>query len=370
MKTKITLKSLYLLLFTLLLSTSIYAQCDIDNIEGDGPYRVATLKESDGIRNGPDYTDATVYYPTDASGTYGSIVLVPGFTNQSSAIASWGPFYASHGIIAFIVNVNSPYNQPDARSNAMLDAIKTLKQENTRSGSPLRGKIDTSRFAVSGYSMGGGGAQIAATKDTSIKAVIGLNPWLPSSGVLSGNTSATLILSGESDTTASPVEHANPQYNSTPNSTNKALFEINNGSHNSAQLPERSNGNVGKMALAWLKVYLEDNSCYCDILKDEVLINSSLSSDLKTNFTCETLSNDEFKLDTVSIFPNPASSFVSVKNGKFTKPMDYRVVTIQGQLLTEGKITSSEQKIDLSNLASGMYILNIEDTAFKIVKTN
>ena len=42
-------------------------ECE-DNTEGEvdlGPYTVGILYESDGLRNGPEYSGATLYYPID-----------------------------------------------------------------------------------------------------------------------------------------------------------------------------------------------------------------------------------------------------------------------------------------------------------------
>jgi len=384
MKTQITkssnknyvLKPLYFLVFALLLNNTIYAQCEdvsVDDLTSVGPYNVGTLTESDGLRNGPDYTQATLYYPTDAPGPYPSVILVPGFTNSASAIASWGPFYASHGVMAFIVNTNSNFAQPAARATAMLDAMETIKQENTRSNSPLEGKVDTERFGVSGYSMGGGGSLIASTRDTSIKVVIGLAPWLPNvnGNTLSNNGSATLLISGENDSTASPNSHANRHYTNLPDATEKALFELNNGSHSTPQLPQNRSGLVGRVALAWVKANLQDDPCFCNILKEDLLVSSSASSDIRIDFTCETLGTDSFEdKSAVTIFPNPTSTSITVKNINFSGNTSYNITNVSGQLLMSGDITSNRHKIDISNLASSVYFLNIGDNTFKVVKTN
>ena len=282
----------------------------------------------------------------------------------------WGSFYASHGIVAFIVNVNSVTDFPDDRAAALLDAMETIKRENTRASSPLRGKIDTESFAVTGHSMGGGGSLLAASSDTSIKAVIPLNPWLPNyiSGPIQGNRSATLIISGEGDTTAGVNDHAIPQYNLIPNSTEKAMFEINNGNHQSAFSPTSSNGRVGAISVAWLKVHLEENGCYCDVLN--AALDSSIASDVRVSFSCESLSTDDFDRSAVSIYPNPSNSSITIKNVNFTNNVAYNITNLSGQLVLSGDITSNKEQIDISNLASSVYFLNIGTATFKVVKTN
>ncbi len=376
MKTKITFikRALTLLTITLLLNNTIHAQCDdisVSNLTRNGAYNVARLTESDGLRNGPDYTDATLFYPTNATGTYSTIVIVPGFNTQSAWMQRWGTFYASHGIVTFIINTNSTSDSPSKRADALLDAIETVKRENTRSNSPLEGKIDTESFAVSGHSLGGGGSLLAATRDTSIKAIIPLNPFLRNtSNILRGNESATLILSGESDTTAGVNQHAIPHYNNTPNSTEKAMFEVDNGNHQSAFSPTASGGMMGALAVAWLKVYLEEDGCYCNVLTND-LLTSSIASNVETSFSCSSLSANDFEdRSAVTIYPNPTNSSITIKNVNFTNNVDYNITNLSGQLILSGDITSNKQKIDISSLGSSVYFLNIGDATFKVVKTN
>ena len=69
-----------------------------DNIEY-GPYQFTSINESNGLRNGPDYADGVLYYPTDAEPPYKSVVLTPGHGGGSSSMAMWGEFYASHGLL-------------------------------------------------------------------------------------------------------------------------------------------------------------------------------------------------------------------------------------------------------------------------------
>ena len=96
--------------------------------------------------------------------------------NFESTLQNWGPFLAAHGIVTMTIGTNYLTDSPTQRKAALLDAIVTLKEEQTRVGSPLFNALDIDRFAVGGFSMGGGGAQLAAASDPSIKAVIALYP--------------------------------------------------------------------------------------------------------------------------------------------------------------------------------------------------
>ena len=64
-----------------------------------GPFEVGVIMEKEGLRNGPQYRGATVYYPKDSTRKLASLVLVPGFMAWESTLRTWGPYLASHGIV-------------------------------------------------------------------------------------------------------------------------------------------------------------------------------------------------------------------------------------------------------------------------------
>jgi dienelactone hydrolase len=285
-----SMKNFILSLLLISMSFQINAQCDeisSTTITNPGTYNVSTLSESDGVRNGPDYSGSTIYYPTGNTSILASIVLVPGFISLESSIMEWGPFLASHGIVTMTIGTNSLFDQPAARSAALLDAIVSLKQENTRVNSPLNGELNTSNIAVGGWSMGGGGAQLAATSDGSIKAVMALCPWL-NTGELSNeylnHEVPTLIFSGEFDGVAPPASHADLHYEYMPENTPKLLYEIASAVHSVANSPSGGNGEVGLVGLSWLKKFLLNEECYCPIL----LEIPETSSEYTSNIDCET----------------------------------------------------------------------------------
>lgn len=268
-------------------SSNILAQncgnTSLNDINNPGPYTYSTMNQNDGIRNGPDYGNATIYYPNTTTTPFACVAIVPGFFSAQSSVAAWGPFLASHGIVSIIIDTNSPFDLPDDRADGLIDALETMRQENTRTASPLFGLIDTNRFAVMGWSMGGGGAQLAAVIDPSIKAVVALCPWLssPNSSDLN-HPVPVLILSGENDPTAPPNTHADVHYNLTPNTTDKKLFEVANGNHSIANDPANAMEEIGKYGLAWLRNYLLDDSCHCPL----VLLPSTVTSTSLTNVVC------------------------------------------------------------------------------------
>lgn len=364
------MKKFYLfLIFTFIFSfpgTFVQAQCSgatLESLTNPGPYEVATLTEADGIRNGPKYAGATIYYPTNASPPYASIAIVPGFTAAPTSVQDWGPFYASHGIVTIIIGTNSPYDLPEARALGLIDALETIRQENVRAISPLAGNLNLSKLAVSGWSMGGGGAQRAAVLDSSISAVVALCPYLLSPQL--NHDVPVLIFSGQNDPTAIPALHANLHYNATPASTNKLLFEVAGGNHSVANSPTGAGGAVGKLALAWLKIYLEEDNCYCPVLTTTLTANASLASKINQSYECgSTLQVAEPKLK-VTLYPNPTSDFVTVNVRNLTS---YQLVSSTGQKVAQGILTSSKNQIDLTKLPASIYYLQVNGQVLKIIK--
>ena len=142
---------------------------ECQNIDGGsdtewGPYQYLTLTESDGLRNGPDYDYAVLYYPipdstVDIDLPYKSIIMSPGWGDDGSGMTDWGVFFASYGFVSMIIGPNDPINDNhQVRGQGLIDAIETIRQENERVSSPLFGLVDLESFAVGGYSMGGGAA--------------------------------------------------------------------------------------------------------------------------------------------------------------------------------------------------------------------
>ena len=219
-----------------------------------------TMSYTSGMRNGPQYAGATIYYPTSAEAKppFGAVTIVPGFTAYQSSIRDWGPFLASHGIVAMTIDTNSTSDPPATRANALLDALETIKAENEREGSPLKGKIDVNRFGVAGWSMGGGGTLIAASKTPTLKAGVSFAAWGPTGGAM--NKVPVLMFEATADVLAASMSDG--FYASTPESTSKMLFEVQGSSHNVANSPRNHEGIIGRYGLSWFKVFLEGDERY------------------------------------------------------------------------------------------------------------
>jgi dienelactone hydrolase len=236
-----------------------------------GPYVVKSYTEAEGLRNGPDYADATLWYPTDAEAPFAFAAVVPGFVSVQGQIATWGSFLASHGIVTITIGTNGLGDTPDLRAKALLDALKTVAEENGRSGSPLEGKLDVNRQAVMGWSMGGGGALLAAERTPSLKAAISLAGWNPGYDYSKVKV-PSLLFAAQSDGLA--AGHSQGFYDTIPATTPKLLWESSNftpffGGHDTFNAPATLEGAVGRYGLSWLKLFLEGDTRYQQFLEQE-----------------------------------------------------------------------------------------------------
>jgi dienelactone hydrolase len=247
-----------------------------ESVTRAGPFRVETY--TTGLRNGSGYGTQTMHRPADGEPPFAAVAIVPGFVSPESAIRAWGPFLASHGIVTLTIGTNNPGDSPDIRANALLDALETIKAENTRSGSPLEGDIAIDSLGVMGWSMGGGGTLIAAQRTPALKAAVSMAAWSP--GVrFSTNTVPTLMLAGSADGLAGGQSQG--FFTSMPEDTPKMLVEIRGGPHDIANDPKNSGGTIGRFGLSWLEVFLVGDERYRQFLGEA----PAQASDFRENLT-------------------------------------------------------------------------------------
>ena len=199
-----------------------------------------------------------VYYPTSTSeGTFGAIAISPGYTAYWSSLEWLGPRLASQGFVVIGIETNSTFDQPASRGDQLLAALDYLTQR-----SSVRTRIDASRLAVAGHSMGGGGSLEAAKDRTSLQAAIPLAPWNTDKTWPEVRT-PTMIIGGENDSVAPVSSHAIPFYTSLSSTPDKAYLELNNASH---YFPQTANTTMAKYMIGWMKRFIDDDTRYDQFL--------------------------------------------------------------------------------------------------------
>ncbi|MBZ6105559.1 alpha/beta hydrolase family protein [Streptomyces olivaceus] len=217
-----------------------------------GSYSVADTRVSSLAVTG--FGGGTIYYPTStADGTFGAVVISPGYTAYQSSIAWLGPRLASQGFVVFTIDTNTTLDQPDSRGRQLLAALDYLTGR-----SSVRERIDSSRLGVMGHSMGGGGTLEAAKSRPSLQAAIPLTPWNLDKTWPEVST-PTLVVGADGDTIAPVASHAEPFYSSLPSATDRAYLELNNATHFS---PNTSNTTIAKYSISWLKRFIDNDTRY------------------------------------------------------------------------------------------------------------
>ncbi|MER7231019.1 alpha/beta hydrolase [Streptomyces olivaceus] len=217
-----------------------------------GSYSVADTRVSSLAVTG--FGGGTIYYPTStADGTFGAVVISPGYTAYQSSIAWLGPRLASQGFVVFTIDTNTTLDQPDSRGRQLLAALDYLTGR-----SSVRERIDSSRLGVMGHSMGGGGSLEAAKSRSSLQAAIPLTPWNLDKTWPEVST-PTLVVGADGDTIAPVASHAEPFYSSLPSATDRAYLELNNATHFS---PNTSNTTIAKYSISWLKRFIDNDTRY------------------------------------------------------------------------------------------------------------
>jgi hypothetical protein len=203
-----------------------------------------------------------IYYPTDAEPPFAAVAISDGFGGSGGCgrtqTDAWGPLYASHGIVAMIINTGSG-DQPNVRGQKLTAGIAAFKDENQKSGSPLYQKL-AGRYGTSGFSMGGGGTSYSSQADKTLLSSVAIMPWGP---VREGVEVPTLVICGSSDTVAPCNSHGIPLYEGIGDSVPKMRVQVSSGH---AGQPTSGGGNSGKYGLAFQKVFLEGDERWRPLL--------------------------------------------------------------------------------------------------------
>jgi dienelactone hydrolase len=247
----------------------------------NGTYKVGMY--TDGFADGDEFLAGTIYYPMDADPPFAGVVICPGFTAYQDSVAPWGPYLASNGIVVMTIDTNTTGDSVDIRQGALLDALNSLKGEQTRMGSPLNGKLDMMRFGLAGWSMGGGGTWLNANTHPELKSAMTLAGHIVTqiggASQFTMVTVPTLMLCGNADNAILGLGMSQPVYDSIPEGTPKLMYELDGASHFDIA-PTTGGGLFGLYGLSWHKVYLEGDMRYYKFLTGPKPANAS---DFKSN---------------------------------------------------------------------------------------
>jgi pimeloyl-ACP methyl ester carboxylesterase len=231
------------------------------NTTGSGSFSVTTASAS----GASGFGGGRLYSPT-AAGTYGGIVLAPPFTVQNSANADTARFLASHGFVVLAYDAFTAADFPSSRARQGEAALRYLTET-----SSVRSKVDASRLAFGGFSMGGGATMKVANRNPQLKAAMPMVPWHTTKSFPNDRV-PTLILAAQVDSVASTSSHAEPFYRSIPAGTPKTYVEDRGASH---FMPMSLPGPLKRYAVSWMKRYVDNDQRYAPFTTQR---DSSLSA--------------------------------------------------------------------------------------------
>lgn len=231
-----------------------------------GPFQVGSQVMKDPV----DYKAGTVYYPSNAQGPFGLIVVTPGFIETQSWNAWWAQYLASHGFVVINIDTKSTLEFPAARAKEELAALKDVVRRSAQPDSPFYGLVDPERQGAMGHSMGGGATLEIALAHPELKAIVPMAPFQTSGTDYSKLTVPTLIMACKGDVVATAGTHSEPIYKSLASSLDKAYLEMQGGSGHPCTTSLGTSDKVrtlaGKYGLAWFKRFVDGDTRYSQFL--------------------------------------------------------------------------------------------------------
>ncbi len=232
-------------------------------VDGNGPFAISSLAVAKSSSIG--FGGGTIYYPSTA-GSYGVIVMCPGFTNTQTSLAPVAQRIATHGFVVLNMNTNSVIDFPPLRATQQQAAVKYMKTGVT--DSTVKARMDLSRIGVSGYSMGGGATVMTLSSDSSYKVGFAMAPYRQdgsNGSFCSTIKTPTVMLGGEKDTVAPVSSNAQLFYNNIPNSIPKVLGVLTGADH-FAYISSTIDERVGRYAVVAAKRFLDGDTRYTPFL--------------------------------------------------------------------------------------------------------
>ncbi|MGC9539760.1 dienelactone hydrolase family protein [Streptomyces sp. UG1] len=221
------------------------------------------------VEPGHGFNGWKMYYPKDTGlGTRGAVAVVPGYTASWKDEGAWmGHWIASFGFVVIGIDTNSPTDRDDARGRQLLAALDYLTEE-----SPVAGRVDPDRLGVMGHSMGGGGTIHAATQRPELQAAVLFAPASFSQD-LSGVKVPTMVMGAIDDPTVTP-EYLDELYATLPADTPGSYVQLSSGSH---AFPTSRNISVTRLAIPWLKIFIDHDTRYTQFLCPDLADTDDIS---------------------------------------------------------------------------------------------
>jgi pimeloyl-ACP methyl ester carboxylesterase len=340
-----------------------------------------------------------IYYPgvsagesvTTAAGTFPIIVFGHGFMMNYDAYLYIKDAMVPDGYIVIFPTTET--GASPSHPNFGLDLaflVNKLISENTNNASPFYTHV-ANTSAIMGHSMGGGSSFLACENNTVPTVMVtfaAANTTPPSIAAASNITIPCLVISGAVDCVAPPADHQIPMYDSLASAC-KVYLSIKNGGHcyfgdynfactfgESTCMPTLPITRAAQqdVALDFTKLYLDY------YLKGNALswtkFNDSLTASQRITYQkyCPTVNVETVDFEKfVQVFPNPVTGDLSISFPMSNSSnISITIINVLGEKISSKNVISEnkvfEENMNLSNLQSGIYFVEIKTNDFKVIK--
>lgn len=329
-----------------------------------------------------------IYYPADiagddvaiADGSFPVIVFGHGFVMVWSAYANIWEYLVPEGYIMVFPRTEGGFAPSHGDFGLDLAVVAARLQElNSIPGNIFNGSVSDAT-CIMGHSMGGGATMIAAA-NYDAQAVVGLasaetNPSAISAAGLSD--SPFLIFSGGADGVTPPGEHQIPIFNSSASSC-KYHITITGGGHcyfansnTNCDFGEifssggitlsrsEQQGIMNDYLLPWLNRWLKD-----ELVAYQEFVDLAFT-DPRITYSEQCLSTslvDVSDQHSISLFPNPASDVLYIRNTDNISLHSAALYDAAGRIVLTQEINTTSG-IDVNSLPAGIYHVLISGSDF------
>lgn len=246
------------------------------NLSAPGPYSKAYVSQTISA-NGRSFS-ADIRYPgatagsgaAVAAGQFPVVAFGHGWLQSTSTYTNYMDQLASWGVIVIAPKTQTGlFPNHSSFADDLNAALAWAVAENGVSGSRFQAHVRTDKLGLSGHSMGGGAAVVAASRNTANVDAVGTFQAAvtnsPSSTTQSALVTApALWVAGSSDNTASVSSHQRPMYNA--KAPSKQLRIVSGGGHSGGQNSSSASAqDTNELLLTrWFLFYLTDDTTLDD----------------------------------------------------------------------------------------------------------
>jgi pimeloyl-ACP methyl ester carboxylesterase len=328
-----------------------------------------------------------IYYPAASAGENVAVVgtNLPVISFGHGFVMSWDVYtpvwesLVNEGYIVAFPRTEGGFSPSHTEFGQDLAIIITKIQDlNLNASSLFFGKVGTTS-AIMGHSMGGGSSFLAANYNSSITTMVtfaAANTDPSSVTAAQQITIPNLVIAGQNDCVAPPVDHQNDMYDSLI-STYKTEITILGGGHcyfaNSnfncsfgegtcSPNPTISRGEqqdaTMDLANLWLRKFLKNNCPAADDFQDSLALSPRITYRQNNPITCASVGiKSNTSLNNIVLYPNPAKTTVYV--GNISETTSYSIIDVLGKHLINKVSITNNESIDVSNLNQGIYFIEL-----------